>query len=483
MIQFVQRVTLAFVGRYDPSTTSVAAAVLGSMYSNITGLSIGIGASMGLAQYLAANHGRDADRENGIAFWHCLRAQFFSFLFAVSMAGLSAPLLGALGQPEELLRPVQVFSLLQALAYPANWLGMAVGQALTAQEINTPQTIAQAVSSAINFSLSILFLANGFGFQGVAIANVIASWVGLFCLVAYVIATKRQETVWRIPADVDEGKLTFSEYCREAFPGAISLWAQWWAAEILALFAGLLGPEGVAANGVLFNTLAVFYMTFVAMGSASTFRVGFHVGAEDVGGIKIAIGVCMTFTVLLSVVVALVLQVYGTTILGFYTQQQGILTLAIDANPGMVLSIPPYAMMMAWMGIFRSAGLQDWAAKSVIVSFYLFGIPTGYYLGVVAGVGLLGIWLGNVTALGLSAFSLTLKVLTVDWHQVVAKSRAGTLPVLLSSRSQSTAKVPLLAVEENGDGLCRAPSSVSVTSLTSPASYPFSGCQTIVPVI
>jgi hypothetical protein len=185
----------------------------------------------------------------------------------------------------------------------------------------------------------------------------------------------------------------------------------------------------------------------------------------------------------LSGVVALVLQVYGATILGYYTKQQGILSLAIDANPGMVLSIPPYAMMMAWMGIFRSAFMQDWAAKSVIVSFYIFGIPTGYYLGVVAGVGLLGIWLGNVTALCLSAFTMTLKVLTVDWHQVVVKSRTGTLPVLLSSRSQSNAKEPLLAVEENGDGLCRAPSSVCVTSLSSPAGYPFSGCHSIVSVV
>ena len=43
------RLTLALVGHYDPSTVHYDGAGLGKMYSNITGLSVGLGINLGLA--------------------------------------------------------------------------------------------------------------------------------------------------------------------------------------------------------------------------------------------------------------------------------------------------------------------------------------------------------------------------------------------------------------------------------------------------
>ena len=69
------RLTLALVGHYDPSTVHYDGAGLGKMYSNITGLSVGLGLNLGLATLCTQAYGAGrAAEENALhlrrcAFW------------------------------------------------------------------------------------------------------------------------------------------------------------------------------------------------------------------------------------------------------------------------------------------------------------------------------------------------------------------------------------------------------------------------------
>jgi len=303
-MQFVNRITLAFVGNYCPSATNVAAAALGSMYSNVTGLSIGVGMTIAVGSFCAQNHGRGASHENGVVLWHTLRGHALCFVFAFLMAVFAVEILGAVGQPEELLVPVRNFSLIMAFAYPPLWASNCISQVLNSQEMQLAGLMAQLVSSAINFGCAWSFLANGSGFLGIAVANLLGSWASFLFLIAYVALKGKQNTVWQIPSEVSQaGQLSFVSYVRVALPSAASMWAEWWAAEILAVFAGLLpgGEASVAANGLLFNTLAIFYMAFVAVSKASAMRVGFHLGSKDAASIKLTIAVSLSITTLFPV--------------------------------------------------------------------------------------------------------------------------------------------------------------------------------------
>lgn len=271
MMQFVNRVTLAFVGTYDDAPVNIAAAALGSMYSSVTGLSVGIGITLAVSAYCAQNHGRGADIENGVIVRHCLSAHLICFLFSFSLAVCSAPLLGALGQPPNLLDPVRNFTVVMSLSLPATWMFSLLSSVLASQKVQLHTVVAQGISSAVNFVLAWLFLAHGIGFMGIAYANVISAWLGLSYMIAYVIKTGRQSTVWQVPKQLSKiGQVSFGMYVQVAVPTAFTMWAEWWAAEILAIFAGMLpgGETSVAANGILFNTLAIFYMTFVAVSRA-----------------------------------------------------------------------------------------------------------------------------------------------------------------------------------------------------------------------
>eukprot|EP00930_Biecheleria_cincta_P085930 TRINITY_DN75294_c0_g1_i1.p1 TRINITY_DN75294_c0_g1~~TRINITY_DN75294_c0_g1_i1.p1 ORF type:complete len:498 (-),score=72.80 TRINITY_DN75294_c0_g1_i1:288-1781(-) len=426
MMQFVNRITLAFVGTYDDAPVNVAAAALGSMYASVTGLSVGIGITLAVSAYCAQNHGRGADTENGVVFWHCITAHLICFLFSFGVAVFSAPLLGALGQPPSLLDPVRRFTVVMSLSLPATWMFSLFSSVLASQKLQFHTTVAQGIASVINFALAWLLLANGIGFMGIAYANLISAWVGLSYIAAYVIKTGRQSTVWQVPKQLSLiGQVSFSMYIKVAIPIAFTMWAEWWAAEVLAIFAGMLpGREvSVAANGILFNTLAIFYMTFVAVSRACSMRMGHHLGAQDAAGMQMAVALSVTITLMLSCLVFILLNVCGPEILSVYTQDEGILTEAISANPAMAFCVVPYSVLMCLSGALRSASLQGWTAKAFFVSFYLAGIPVGYFLGLVADMGLLGIWLGNILSLSLAALALSVKTANIQWQQVVDSTR------------------------------------------------------------
>merc|ERR1712154_140393 len=215
------------------------------------------------------------------------------------------------------------------------------------------------------------------------------------------------DVVWTVaPRSADAPPpISLKGYLAVAIPSAFSLWGEWWAGIMQSIFAGWLpGADlAVGANGIIGNTLGIFFMTFVAPQAATTTRVGNLVGMKQARRIPISIGTAVALSVLLSGVVSLVLQVWGEEVLSLYTDDEGILQQAFSAKQGMVLSVVPYSVMMCLLGALRGAGLQTWGAIALAVVFYVIGLPSGALLGLRTSLELLGIWLGNAIGLTVAA--------------------------------------------------------------------------------
>jgi MATE family multidrug resistance protein len=169
----VNSITLAFVGNYDPVPEHVAGTALGNVYYQVTGLSVGIGLSIQLGAFCAQNFGRGAAEENGIFFWKCIGAQAGAFAFSVC-ATLGAPhVLGALGQPEDVLMPASLYALVQLLSLPGNWGQVALNAALASQQHLMPGVVATLAGNTVNFFFTWWLLAvQGVGYLCVAFGNV-----------------------------------------------------------------------------------------------------------------------------------------------------------------------------------------------------------------------------------------------------------------------------------------------------------------------
>jgi len=323
------------------------------------------------------------------------------------------------------MRPSQQFSLIQLAGMPAKWMFELLNNILNSQCIVTPGMWCDSITSVLNFALAFVLLVCGSGFLGSAWAFAVSQWICLALMIIYIRSKRLGGTVWKLPPKVSfAGQVSFVSYMAATLPSAFSLWSEWWACEVLALLAGMLPGKdaSVGGNGVLLNTVTIFYMTFVGVQSASTTRVGNLVGARDAERIPAAIKSATLLSAVFSVICSLVLQIFGTSISRLWTQNPEILHEATKANLGMVLCVPPYAVMMCLLGVLRGAGLQLRGAVAIFVSFFILGLPFGAFLGLHAGWGLIGVWYGNVVGLTLAATSIGIQVYFVSWPKVIENS-------------------------------------------------------------
>eukprot|EP00929_Paragymnodinium_shiwhaense_P097112 TRINITY_DN58874_c0_g1_i1.p1 TRINITY_DN58874_c0_g1~~TRINITY_DN58874_c0_g1_i1.p1 ORF type:complete len:509 (+),score=80.10 TRINITY_DN58874_c0_g1_i1:70-1596(+) len=428
--QTVGRLSLALVGHYDGEQTHIAAAVLGNMYSNITGFSLGVALALALSAYCSQNQGRGMQHENGVALRQCFKVLVATFPFPLLAAWGAKPLLGALGQPEALLEPCRLFSLIQCIALPPLLYAWCISAVLASQYKLWPGLVQQLLSSFVQLMSTWYMLSQGVGYLSVAWGRLAGAVVGSILMYTYVVTAGMQATVWRVPGKL-EARLTMREYWDSALPSAIGVWAEWWAAEVMAVFAGWLPGSYVstAAHGLLFNTLMVFYMTFTAVQRCTTIRIGELMGSLDLERIPVSIAAALVITLALASGVAVLLLIYGEAIISLYTDDSDIIKEATDANLGVVLSIPPYSVLMAVLGIMRAVGMQKWGAVLCCVSFYVVGLPVSYTLGLHTSMDLLGIWLGNVAALCTGAVGGLVKVALIDWPVLmISRPQKGQLP-------------------------------------------------------
>jgi len=333
--------------------------------------------------------------------------------------------LALFGQPHDVIMPAARFATVQAFGLPPLSFGYCITTALNAQGDMKAGMIISIVNSLLNVLLAWDFLRNGMGYIGVAFAFTVCKWTQLAMIVGYVVAFGKQGVTWRIPEGHKE-TLTFSTYSFACLPSALAMWAEWWALEILALVAGNL-PDGkydVAANRILANTLSIVYYTFVSAQIATSVRIGNLVGARDSDRLPVALRTAVLFSLVSSLLCAFGLYVFSDVSLSLYTSNERILTEAVTGIPGIVASVPPYAVVMCLMGAMRSLQLQSWAAPAVFLSFYVLGIPIGSYLALDDGWGLLGVWLGNALGLLFSAILLSFKMSFIDWPRTVEDAMA-----------------------------------------------------------
>lgn len=433
------RATLSFVGHWDESVAHYDGAGLGKMYSNITGLSIGLGLSKGLATLCSQAHGagRGADR-NGLYLRQCALWMCVALLYAIAAAVYAEPILLALAQPAAVAHASARFAQVQLFGVPFFWASFALQTVCDGGCQDTrPGLYSNLASSAAQLVLCVLAVHPkllNWGYLGMAAARSAGGVLQFGLLVAIIISQKRQALVWRRAQYAGrplERALTRHGLCTflaVALPSACILWVEWWSFELQCLIVGLLPNATVllAAHGTLFNLVAIAYMTFTGLGTALCALTGKYVGKGAAATVPrlCAIAVALALALSLSISGAL----YGLRRpLGHLFTTDAAVVNAIDENMlGVSLGVPPYAILMTLYGACIGTNQRAWPFAGTLIG-YAIGLPLAYYLARVRQWPrpLMGVWLGNAAALGFAALCVIAFVVCKDWKRVRAVSSGG----------------------------------------------------------
>ena len=470
MDTFVQKVRTSFFveveidAKYTQTTEELDAVALGTMYLNITGLSVGMGLATAMDTLCTQAYGAKKPKLLGIYFQRGLWILSIALIPITIISLLSGSILKMLGQNEEVSVKAGHFVTLSILCLPSLYVYELLRKMLQAMNIMMPMLFVAAASNIFNIGFCYYLVSEtSLGYKGAAVARSVSCVFMPLCLLVYIKISNAFETIWdgtqRFLAQLEKFKrktLTqqhtlnntqkhvlgwdFAESVKDwknwiqiGMGGALSMCLEWWAFEILGLLAGLL-PEAtteIGANAIMFNTTAVTYMFYLGVAIASTVRVGNGLGSGNQKAVRRSAFASLVINTVIGISLGAIVYFCRDSLPRVFTTDDSIRDRTSDTLWILALYQVLDATNGACRGILQGAGEQSVAAIICFVAYYLIGIPLGLILTFTFKSSALhhklsGLWVGVSLGLFVSLALSLLHMSRLDLNSLVerAKKRA-----------------------------------------------------------
>jgi MATE family multidrug resistance protein len=377
-------------------------------------LIFGIGVSMALSPLVAMCVGADAIKESGNIFRQGLVVNFTLGIVLSGLTFFAADLILYLNQPRDVVG--------QAIAYmkTLGWSILPVmifqtyKQTIEGLAIMRPAMLITLLANLINVFANWLFIFGNLGFPAMGLVG--AGWATFttrllmsLTLLYYVQVSSRFK-----PYDL---RLQFKKIDLDVIrkvlkigvPSGVQYFFEVGAFAGSAIIIGWLGTKELAAHQIAINLASISFMFALGISAAAAIRVGNAVGRKERAAMRSA-----GFSAII-----LAGAVMGCFAVIFISLRSFLPTLYI--NDDAVINIAASLLVIAaifqlsdgtqavGVGILR--GLADAKIPMIItfIAYWIIGLPGGYVLGFVFGLGVQGVWLALLIALFVSAMMLTIR--------------------------------------------------------------------------
>ena len=170
--------------------------------------------------------------------------------------------------------------------------------------------------------------------------------------------------------------------------------AEWWAFELMVILAGILGITEQAANVILFNVVAVFYMIPLGMQEASCALIGNEIGANNPKLAKKYYKVISTITFLCLIVICLLMGFGRKIIASVFTDDIKVQNMTASVLIVLSVTILFDGLMCYSQGPVKALGLQSKGACISLASFYIVSVPFAAIFAFWCDWNIYGLWIG-----------------------------------------------------------------------------------------
>jgi MATE family multidrug resistance protein len=173
-----------------------------------------------------------------------------------------------------------------------------------------------------------------------------------------------------------------------------------------ALLIGRLGDVPVAAHQIAINVASLCFMVPMGLAEATTVRIGHALGRGDAFGVRRAAFAGYAIVLGTQALSALVLLTGNEFVVGFYTRDAVVASLAASLLLYAAAFQFPDGVQVLSAGALR--GLKDTRVPMLLAAFAYWGVgmPIGAGLGLGLGWGPKGMWIGLIAGLTVAAVLL-----------------------------------------------------------------------------
>lgn len=317
------------------------------------------------------------------------------------------PLLGPLGQPDEVLAvlapywvsmaiwiiPFTLFFGLKSLFDASGWPWTAVVLSYIGVIINIPA----------NYTfIHILDL----GLLGAGLASILSQTLSL---VAALFVLSRSSGLAKYRQQVAVAWSDIRAQMKEALPLCIGYAGEGGAYAVVGLMIGWLGAQALAAHQIVNAMAGLAYMIPLGMAGAASIRVGSAFGAGDADRLRPILKAAFVMVTLWQGLAALTFVFFGRRLAETMSADPAVIALA--ATLFLMVALLQIADGIQGTALGALRGMSDMTLPSVITlaAYWPLALPACYLFGFVLDLGAAGVWLGYMTGLAVAAIALPLR--------------------------------------------------------------------------
>jgi len=399
------------VGSLGP--IKLAATSLGNSLIFIA-ISIGIGFSFAITPLIAESDGEDDIKKGRLQFQHSMILMIVLAFVLVVFLFLLKPILFHLNQPPEVVKlAIPYFEIIALSMFP-----MIIFQGLKQFTDGLSQTKyamqATLITNIINIALNFILIYGWWifpkmGIVGAAIGTLISRIVMVFFML-YILKNREvfKPYLYLLKSKEIQKKI-FKKIINLGLPSALQMLFEVGVFTASILLAGVIGAFPQAANQIAIKMSATTFMISIGVGVATTIRVSNQKGLKQFKDLRriavsnmLLIGFIMTvFTILF--------MLFKDLLPLLFTSNQEVIEIA--ATLLIVAGIFQISDGVQAIVLAALRGLQDVIIPTYItfIAYWIIGFPISYYLGLHTELKTLGIWIGLLISLTLSAIMLFLR--------------------------------------------------------------------------
>lgn len=376
--------------------------------------SIGIGFTLAITPLVAEADG-ERNAQNGNAYFQhgILMSLVLGFLLCAVLF-LLKPLMSNLSQPTEVLVyalpyfDIIAFSMVPLLVFQA-YKQFADGMSQTKYAMR-----AAIIANLINVALNYVLIYGKFGFPRLELVGAgIGTFISRVAMLGFIMYAVHNKPVF---ADF-VSRIRFSSIKKEivkkvyflGYPSALQLFFEIGIFGTAILLSGALGTLAQAANQIALNLATMTFMIAVGLGVTATIRVGNQKGLKNFKELKRIGFSVFLLMILIDIFFAAGFILFKDILPYAYIEDLEVIRMAASLLVIAGLFQISDGAQVVLIGALR--GMQDVIKPMGItfVAYWLIGFPICYYLGLETNLGAIGIWIGLLVGLTVSAIMLYLR--------------------------------------------------------------------------
>jgi multidrug resistance protein, MATE family len=373
----------------------------------------GMGLLLGLDTLVSQAFGAGRLDECHIWLVHGVALSLFLALpITLLVMGMSASL-GVLGFHPDVLRLAQPYLSVLAWSIPPLLVYSSLRRYLQGMGVVRPVMIALATANVLNVAVNWVLIfghlgAPAMGVPGSAWATVAARAVMCGFLMAVILYREhgRSPGLFETPLRIEWTRMR--RLIALGFPAASQVTLEVCVFAAATALAGRLAPAALAAHQIALNIAGFTFMVPLGVASAGAVRVGQAVGRRDAAGAARSGWTALLFGTLFMACASAVFLLIPRALIGAFTDDASVLRIGTS----LLFVAAVFQLFDGLQGVATGVlrGLGDTRTPMLwnLGAHWVVGLPLGYGLCFVAGLGVIGLWWGLSSGLIICGVALVI---------------------------------------------------------------------------